>query len=167
MLEPKYSIIVLPAILIIASLGLDAVKVNKAAVILILFFSFFINAIFVKSLYFVPSPQQQWREVARAIMKTDKNTQIMFSNYAWYYRYYFKVYKSVNPPLEPAYADFNALLVNANSVWIVTSSRFSDSGLSADQIKSLDRDFRAVEELKFTDAIARHYIRQEMPLSKL
>ncbi|MBS1505294.1 MAG: glycosyltransferase family 39 protein [Bacteroidetes bacterium] len=160
MLETRYTFIALPAILLLAALGLEGVKEKLTPAMIILFLSFMANVLFVKPLYYVQYPPQQWKEVAREITKTDKDTQLVFSQYAWYYRYYFKLYKSVNPPLEPEFAAFDKQLVNALSVWVITSTQFPDKGLSSGQQESLDKDFKSDESITFTDAVAKHYTRK-------
>jgi len=170
MLEYKYTFIVVPAIIMMVALGFETdlfnqltfVRADKLKIYLvaILFFAFLNNALFIKTIYFVRYPPQQWREVTREVMKTDAKNQIVFSEYAWYFRYYFKVYRSFNPPLEPKYADFNALISNADSVWVLTSTSFYDEGLSAEQQKSLDEKFRLADKKSFNDTIAKHYIRR-------
>ena len=162
MLQERYTFIIVPAVLLVVALGFESIKMEKLKVYImtVLFFSFLGNALFVKSIYFVPYPPQQYREVTKEVMKTDRYDQLVFSEYAWYFRYYFEIYGSINAPLEPQYANFNELIVNANSVWLLSSTIFPDHGLSEDQRKSLDLGFQLVEEKKFTDTIARHYIKR-------
>lgn len=162
MLEARYTFIALPAILLLVALGLEGIKSKIVPVMIILFASFMANIFFVKPLYFVKYPPQQWKEVAHEITKTDKDTQLVFSQYAWYYRYYFKLFKSINPPLEPEFAAFDQQLVHASSVWVITSTQFPDKGLSAVQQESLDKDFKPDESITFTDAVAKHYSRKNL-----
>jgi 4-amino-4-deoxy-L-arabinose transferase-like glycosyltransferase len=161
MLEYKYSMIVVPAILLIIAFGFDTIPQQKfkLPVVAVLVVSFAINTIFIRPIYY-RAPFEEWREVTKEIIKTDRDTQLVFSSYAWYYRYYFKVNKSVNPPLEPAYANFDALLKNANQVWVVHSTRFPDSGLSQVQQDSLNANFNFEKQVDFVDAIATSYIRR-------
>lgn len=160
MLEARYTFIALPAILLLVALGLETSKEKLTPLLILLMVSFLANVFFVKSLYFVKYPPQQWKEVTREITRTDKDTQIVFSQYAWYYRYYFKIFKSVNPPLEPEYAAFDQQLEHASSVWVITSTQFPDKGLSSAQQESLDKGFKPDESITFTDAKVKHYIRK-------
>jgi mannosyltransferase len=162
MLDYKYSFIVLPAILLLFALGFDAFDSQrlKKYIIPVLFFSFLNTALFAKSVYYVPYPPEQWREAAKEIVKTDSPTQIVFSEYAWYFRYYFKIFHSANPPFEPRYADVPALLKMANSVWVLSSVKFPDPGLSPEQRAALEKDFRKVREFRLVDNIATQYIRR-------
>ncbi|MBI1770271.1 MAG: glycosyltransferase family 39 protein [Bacteroidetes bacterium] len=162
MLESKYTFVVLPAILLIVALGFDIIQFKEWSFYLIpvLIFSLFFNALFFKRLYQISNPPEQWREVTREIMKSDKDTQWVFSEYAWYFRYYFKIYKGINQPLEPRYANFKATLSSARSIWVLTSTRFPDKGLSQKQQQELEAEFDLAETVNFTDSYARHYIRR-------
>lgn len=162
MLQDKYTFIVVPGILMLAALGFDQLADKRWSLYLLslLFLCILINSFFIKRLYHIKYPPEQWREVAQEIVKSDKDTQLVFSEYAWYYRYYFKVYKSVNLPLEPAYANFNGLIVNANSVWVIISTKLSDRGLSEAQQKKLDQQFKLERTETFIDSRAIRYIRK-------
>ena len=102
MLEYKYTFILIPGILAMVALGLETDLTNnfrflkpnrfKLYVIGMLFFAFSVNALFIRTIYFVRTPWQQWREVTREVMKMDSENQIVFAEYAWYFRYYFKIY---------------------------------------------------------------------------
>jgi 4-amino-4-deoxy-L-arabinose transferase-like glycosyltransferase len=161
MLEYKYTFIVLPAIFILIAIGLESLKVTKLKVyiVLILFLSFHINAIFIKPIYYA-KPLEQWREVTREVMKTDNPNQVVFAQYAWYYRYYFNIYKSFNQPLEPKYADFREWINSSKSVWVLISTRFPDEGLSMDQETMLEQDFKLEKDIRFKDAEAKYYVRR-------
>ncbi len=165
-LEFKYSFIVVPAIIVLVALGFDTLKreMLKTYIIPILFFTFINNALFVRSIYYVPYPPEQWREVTREVIKTDKSNQYVFSEYAWYYRYYFKINKAINQPLEPAFADFDAIISSANSLWVLKSLRFPDRGLSQEQQKKVDLHFALVKEINFTDMNAKHYVKLQKPI---
>jgi hypothetical protein len=161
MLQDKYTFILVPAVLLLVALGFDQINTKWSFYLVPLFFiCFFFNSLFFKKLYNIQYPPEQWREVAKEIIKSDKDTQLVFSNYAWYHRYYFKVFKAVNPPLEPAYANFTALLRNANSVWVIRSKAFSDKGLLEAQQKVLDQEFESGGSITFSDAVAIHYTRR-------
>jgi hypothetical protein len=162
MLQDKDTFTIVPAVLLVIALGFETIKMEKLKfyIISVLFVSFIDTAAFGAPIYNVPYPSQQWREVTQKIQQSDKDNQLVFSEYAWYFRYYFKVYKSTNLPFEPGYADFNALVSTSGSVWVLKSTSFSDPGLTPEQQKYLEADFQLIEEFTSADAIAKHYVRR-------
>jgi 4-amino-4-deoxy-L-arabinose transferase-like glycosyltransferase len=161
MLEYKYTFITLPAVFLLMAMGLDSLQSKKVklTVVAVLFISFHVNALFLKPIY-LAKPTEQWREVAKAALETDGEDQVVFTRYAWYHRYYFKMYGSAHQPLEPQFADFEAWLDTSDKVWVLVSTRFNDPGLSDSQQKLLEKNFRLVKELTFTDTQAKYYIHQ-------
>jgi uncharacterized membrane protein len=162
-LEYKYTFIVLPALLLIAGLGLESISYPRVRtyILVLLFFSFLNAALFVNSLYFMESPPELWRETTKAVMKTESKTQYVLSTYAWYFRYYFKIYHATNQPLELRYVNFDEILPNAKSLWILISTRYPDEGMSADQKRKLsEAKFSLKKRLKFSDGVAEQYIKQ-------
>lgn len=161
MLEYKYSFIAVPAILLMIAIGFDSISIEKLKlpVLAVLLLAFGIHATFINSIYY-RKPLEQWRELSKELTKTDSNTQLVFSEYAWYYRYYFKINKSIYPPLEPRYADFNTLIKNASRIWILQSKRFPDRGLTPEQQQQLDLQFKYETQVEFVDVIGRSYIRR-------
>lgn len=163
MLEYKYTFIVVPALLLIAGLGLESINFPRIRTytLVLLFFSFLNAALFVDSLYFTQYPPELWREMTEAVMKTESKTQYVLSNFAWYHRYYFKIHHATNPPMELAYVNFEAILSNAESLWILASTRYPDEGMSADQKRKLsEAKFRLKKRLEFGDGVAEQYIKQ-------
>jgi mannosyltransferase len=161
MLEYKYSIIVLPSLFVLIAIGFDVInnRILRMAIPFVLFISFTVNALFVKSIYF-REPFEQWREVAKEVLKTDSSDQTVFTDYAWYLRYYFKVLGSSNRPFEQRFADFDGHLNQSMRVWVLTQTKYPDQGLSLDQQQQIDKDFKFIKEEKFIDTNAKLYVRR-------
>ena len=161
MMEYKYSFIVLPGVLIFAALGFEEIKAAniRSGIVVLLLLSFPINALAFKKLYY-RKPFEEWREVTKEIMKTHDSTQIVYSNYAWYYRYYFKLYHLTGQPYPPRYSDFEPLTDQFQSVWVLTQTKYPDSGLTPDQQAYLTENFKLIRELNFIDTKAQHYQRK-------
>lgn len=161
MLEYKYTFITLPGLFILMATGFDSLKPGKLKLLTIicLFLSFHVNALFIRPIYRA-KPFEEWREVTQEVLKTDHESQVVFCQYAWYYRYYFKILKSIHQPLEPAYADVKVWLDRSEKVWVLTSTRFPDAGLSLDQERMLKENFRLDKELTFSDTNAKYYLRR-------
>lgn len=160
MLEYKYTFITLPGIFLLIAAGLEAIPLWKVRglIILVLFVSFFTNAMVVKPIYYA-KPVEHWREVTKAVLQSESDDQVVFSYYSWYYRYYFKVFGAKNQPLEPQYADFETWLNRSDKVWVLISTRFPDAGLSKEQEDRLNKEYNLEKELTFSDTIARLYRR--------
>lgn len=161
MLEYKYTFIMLPAVFLLMAMGLDSLQSKKVKLIIVavLFISFHVNALFLKPIY-LAKPIEQWREVAKEVLETDTEDQVVFTRYAWYHRYYFKMYGSIHQPLEPQFADFEAWLASSDKVWVLVSTRFHDTGLSYTQEKILDKSFRLEKEMTFADTHAKYFVRR-------
>jgi mannosyltransferase len=161
MLEYKYSIIILPALFTLIAIGFDLVKapIRRYLIIGVLVFSYAMNALFIKPIY-SRKPFEEWREVVIEVLKTDDQDQTVFSDYAWYLRYYFKVFGSPHQPFEQRFADFKAHLNQSKRVWVITQTRYTDSGLSPDQQMEIDKNFRLVKENVYADSKAKLYARR-------
>jgi len=159
MLEYKYSIIVVPSLLVIIASGFDVLKNEKISglFVVVLFLSFMINSLFIKSIYF-KKPFEEWKEVTQEILKTDNAHQNVFAEYAWYYRYYFKIMRLHDQPYEPVYADFTGILNSSRTIWVIKQTRYSDKGLSSEQQQNLDKDFNLIREMNFVDSNAKYYV---------
>jgi uncharacterized membrane protein len=161
MMEYKYTFIVVPGIFIFVALGFEAITRASLKPILaaVLLASFLINSIFVNSIYF-RKPFEAWREVTEEIKKTGHLNEVAFTEYAWYFRYYFKVLDVRTHPYEPAFADFKGLTDQFNAVWVLRQTRYPDRGLLPEQETYLKEHFRLEKELTFIDANAKYYVRR-------
>lgn len=161
MLEYRYTFILLPAIILMVALGFEAAIFSrlkymkestlKFGIVVVLILAFCVNALFGKTIYVIKQPHQQWREVTQEVMKTESENQIVLAEYAWYFRYYFKIANAKNAPVEPRYADVGTIVANYKSIWVVTSKLFPDKGLSLYQQKMIEANFEIVKELTFYD----------------
>jgi mannosyltransferase len=160
MLEYKYTVIALPAIFVLIAVGIEACKTKlivTGAVVLTI--SYLAISFYFRPLYY-RKPFEEWREITAYIKKTDGGDQFVFSNYAWYFRYYFNQYDIQHQPFEPQYADFASLADQANRIYVITNTRYVDSGLLPDQSAYLQEHFQKKSETKFADAVATLYTRR-------
>jgi len=161
MLEYKYSIIVLPALFVLIAVGFDAIesRVVRLAIPPVLAICFLVNSVFFESIYF-REPFERWREITKEIGRTSSSEEIVFSDYAWYLRYYFTIYSVSNQPLEQRFADFQQHLKQSKKIWVIKSLRYPDAGLTTDQQRMLEQYFTFDREVKYPDMTAKHYVRR-------
>lgn len=160
MLEYKYTIIILPSLFVLIAIGFDAIskQLIRVLIILVLTGSFLVNAFFVQTIYFRQSVEH-WREAARLIADAKMENEVVFTDYAWYLRYYFTVYKIPSQPLEQRYADFSAHIKQSKNVWVIRNMRYPDQGLSVDQQNLIDGCFKLREEINYPDLNIKLYSR--------
>ncbi len=100
MLVNRYFINILPAVLIIISIGLSMIKnkIVKYGMISILFVFSLSDIIIVKKYYTQPN-KSQFREASEFIKSNSKPNEMIYSSLSWYFNYFFKDPKIIDKPL--------------------------------------------------------------------
>jgi len=155
MLEYKYSFIAVPAVILFVSMAFDPYglggingrsAVLKYMVLIVLMICFFINSFFFERLYHDRSPRQKWREVVLAVAEAREEKVMVLANYAWYLRYYFKIYQIDYPIMEPRFAGTERLK-QFDVLWLISSTTFPDEGASDEQLKVINAEYHIIQTI--------------------
>lgn len=94
MLQERYTIICLPSIIVMISLGFGLLKEKLRYTLLIgTCCTALISLIFIEK-YYTTVRKEDWRGLAELIIRDMKSDEIVVSRHAWYCNYYFKALKS-------------------------------------------------------------------------
>lgn len=115
LLQVRYTIIALPGIIVLISLGLNHLKapVQKTLIVITCCSSFFSLVVIEK--YYSKSQKEEWRGMVRRVMEQTSVTDQIVSDKFWYCNYYFKIYNSPSRAIPPA--QFKAESKKAQGVW--------------------------------------------------
>ncbi len=165
MLFPRYAIVVLPAFLLILSVGIESISYRIPKILLLCtfcFLSFFDFAILKK--YYTQVHKTQFRELANFIT-SEKNFSypVLSDATAWHQQYYLKKMAYISPVLQ---GDLNHQLdsilknnsdqYNNKGFWL--SSAHGSAKPDPEILKRIDSSFILFKQQNFYDAWARLYI---------
>lgn len=165
MLQPRYFVAVLPAIIIIISVGLSQFK-NKIIITgLAAFFIVFslIDIIVVKKYYNQPY-KDQFREVSQFLIKNNTNNEPVATSWEWHFAYFLKN-DEVNMNLVGKNLEsyVNEIMQNPSMIkpfWYTEAhqSKPFDYTLSPAAQKFLDDNFIEENTIRLYDAWAKHFV---------
>jgi uncharacterized membrane protein len=157
MLGDRYTIVVLPAILLMLALAIDLIRVEilKILVLILIFMLTVVNILFEKE-YYKRKTKQEWREMAAAITK-DKDIPLIISDRGWYLDYYLQY--STKKKCVANKDVKQGLLSNLNSLWVATGH--SGQPLDENISKVLDAEFFVKEEFNGVGTWAKKYVRKQ------
>lgn len=165
MLYPRYTIVVLPAILVSAAWGIVSFKtpvIQYSIVALIVVLSF-IDIIGAKK-YYADVHKTQFREMTAFVVGENKNNYpIVNQTTGWHQGYYLKKFGSKAKLMA---TDKNALVDSiaagntpqwaVNGFWLVGAH--SEQPISAERLQKLDKDYMLLKQDKFYDAWAQLFV---------
>ena len=99
MIVSRYYIVVLPAVLILISVGINKFKNNlvQFGLLFILFVFSISDIVFVKKYYIQPN-KSQFREASAFVKSNTKSNEIIYSSLPWYFNYFFNEPKIIDKP---------------------------------------------------------------------
>jgi hypothetical protein len=167
-LEARYTLIVLPALLVVFSLGLSTISSAKVKRLLIaaIIISTTVNLLFFNQYYF-KIIKDQYREAAAVVINNYQKPNKIYSATAYFYNYYFaksnKGIEAVNPTTwypgqSDSEADFQSVLANEQEVWILQGGPLT--AVNEKQQAYLDEHFVPLQSYKFKGADAILYTRK-------
>lgn len=151
MMVVRYTIITLPAIIILLSLAIVSFKKNIPSVLLIVIFSFSILNLFVGIHYYSTIKKEQLREVAKEVIEANEQPSVIFSYYAWHYNYYFKSLGSTQRVIHPESVKYETELSKVDHVWLIQCHE-DNIGATNEQLNLIKKDFVQVKESIYTGA---------------
>ena len=106
MLQERYTIIALPSIIVIISVGYCLLRERLRVILLIATCCTSLFSLVVIEKFYSKERKEDWKGMAMLVMQASGPTDVVVSRYAWYCNYYFKLF----------HAPFRALLPNEFSV---------------------------------------------------
>jgi mannosyltransferase len=139
----RYTIISLPALILVISVGWDLIGQArwKYGVIIAVSLSMVINLFLVRRHYH-RIDKQQFREVSALVMKVNQQSYPVYSRFAWHFNFYFK--EGRMKALDLAGADLSTV----DRFWLLEAEFFSPEE-KTEAINSLNGQFEIVETHPF------------------
>jgi hypothetical protein len=165
MILPRYTIVVLPAFLMILAYAIALINYKSLRFItLFIFIIFSLNNIIVVKKYYSLVSKTQFREMTQFVIKNNKeNYPIIDELVAWQHQYYFKAFKFKATILDGKKVSIvDSILASTDpkyhvkGFWIVGAH--GEHPLTEEQKKGLDIAYVLTMEQKFYDAWAELYI---------
>jgi mannosyltransferase len=165
-LQPRYTIVTLPAIILLISVAIERLSVKRQlAVLSVLTVSFAIN-IFGVSKHYTKIDKAQWREAAAVVIEKNNGATKVYSNQEWWYNYFFYF---VNPPIKvlgqysvneaKELPVFIEQVGNENELWVLSGEGMT--GLNKLQQEYVDQHFTVKEKYIYFGASAVLYTKRE------
>jgi uncharacterized membrane protein len=160
MLHERYTIIALPALFIIFSMGWSLVSNPKvrAIVAITIVISTLINFVFFNK-YFTKVIKTQFRELATEVIQQNTNNVDLYSDGAWYFNYYFESLRSEKKVIHSSGINFEESLADNNAVWVLRSP--SLEGVDAKNTQYLEANFEVVNNISYPGISATLYKRRQ------
>jgi hypothetical protein len=162
-LHERYTIIALPALFVLVSLGLSLIPKRqiRTAILVTIFISTAINLIFFNR-YYTRLTKNQFREVSQEVIKRNTDHAKVFSDQAWHYGFYFRQYKAPDPLNDALGVDFEKALASEQQVWILRGHVLNEveKGVDETQQKYLDEHFELKDQVIGQNAFAYLYQRK-------
>lgn len=154
MLIDRYTIITLPAILIVIAMGWVYVKNVHLKILLVLIF--IVSDFRIHYRYFTKYIKSEYRELACHIVQENKISYPVLSQYPWHFNYFFRKYKAgyeVQHVLKLNEPDW---VSNKQKIWIIAPQVHLFGG----QAEMLNANFQVEKELQHFDVNAVLYARK-------
>lgn len=159
MMVVRYTIIVLPAILIILALSITYLKRQWIPSLVIILTLMSLRTLFFVQDHYSEIEKEQWREVTKEVIKEKKSSVIILSYYAWHYNYYFKSLNSNYRVTHPSAINYEEAINKANYVWLLQGHE-DNIGASREEVNIIEREFRQIKQVIFVGARGTLYERK-------
>jgi uncharacterized membrane protein len=132
LLVPRYTIIVLPAFIIMVSLGITSLNNPKIVTVILVTvtFSALFKLIFMNKYYYT-AKKEQWREITTTMQSEHCNDCLYISDYYWYYNYYFKQFH-MKDTVRSLRTTSDEDILKADSVWFL-AGHVPDEAIQQDE----------------------------------
>ena len=148
MLVDRYTIITLPAILLVVAMGWVYIKRVYIRILIVLIFIYWDFRVHHR--YFERFKKSEWRELSFQIIQENKNSYPVISQYPWHFNYFFRKYNAgyeVQPMLNLSDPDW---VKNKEKIWVIYPQQHTYGG----QLEMLNASFQIEKELKYPDTNA-------------
>jgi len=160
MLQPRYTLVTLPAILLVIALGFDRItRTNVRTLVITLTVIATAMNLFIIQKHYTMHDKAQWREAAQVVIEEHEPGVKVYSNLEWWYNYFFY---STNPPIRVLgkYASddqeqlqrFIEQMQNEEQFWVLNGE--GAMGLTAMQQAYVDAHYEVAKRYDFFAASA-------------
>lgn len=155
MLVDRYTIITLPAILLMIAIGWVYVKSVYLRILLVLIFV--VSDLRIHYRYFTKYKKSEYRELAFHIVQENKISYPVLSQYPWHFNYFFKKYNAGYEVQHILKLNESDWVSNKQKIWIIAPQAHLFGG----QAEMLNASFQVEKELQHFDVNAVLYARKQ------
>jgi uncharacterized membrane protein len=151
----RYTIITLPAVLLITASGWLYVESRMLKGVLVFVFIFFTWR--ADHRYFFAFKKPNYRGISRQIVtenKSEKNPVVSF--HAWHFNYFFEKYHAGYAVIDNSRANLQEITKNVEKFWVI----FPDEHLTPDQRVFVSSNFKQISEIKLEKINAKLFERK-------
>ena len=159
MLVDRYTIITLPAILLVIAMGWVYIKKMHLKILLVLIFV--VSDFRIHYRYFTSYKKSEWRELAFQIIQENKNSYPVLSLYPWQFNYFFRKFNDGYEAQNVLKLNEPDWVINQEKIWIIAPQ----AHLLGGQTEMLNASFQVEKEIQTLDVNAALYARKQ-PLTK-
>lgn len=143
MIIDRYTMITLPAILLMISVGWT--RIGNAYVKVVLALLFIVLTWRADHRYFSRYLKPQYRELSSEIIRQNTEDLPVLSSWAWQFNYYFRKYNADYKVISPDDRELQDLLSTASGFWVI----FPQDYLSEMRLRLIDLHFNKTKDLEF------------------
>lgn len=158
MIISRYFIVVLPALLVLISIGIIQFKnkIIQFSLIGIVFIFSLTDIVIVKKYYTQPN-KSQFREAYEFVKNNSNNKEIIYSSLSWYFNYFFKESKVIDKPLNDIINESKNDTTKLESFWYVNAhgNKFE---ISKENEQFFNDKYVIDQNFEGFDAWAKHFI---------
>ncbi len=165
LLTPKYTIIAVPAIIIVIAYGFLLIpyqKFRSYAMITILLSGLLM--LFIARPPYKPRRAEDWREVAAYFKQNYPTDKIIFSQLSWFHTYYFQK-NNLTIPIDQNRCNFDSIVQTTDRLWLFLNNRYTGgwpiNGFLPNQKKIIENEFSLTDSVEFKQTKALLYRRKE------
>jgi len=142
MLLARYTIVVLPGIIIFISLGIQSLLSAKYKFYLLsLVFISFMVCLLVQKKYYTSYHKAQWRDLSKIVLKDTTRNYIFYSSYDFYFNnYFYQLTKSTHRRCLYPTDDFENQIITTSGVWLLEAHN-DGSKIPDKELKILEAKF--------------------------
>jgi hypothetical protein len=156
----RYTLITLPALLVVFSLGWRLIPKQNIRLLIIglIAISTVVNMFLVKKYYYTTT-RMQFRELIQDLIQQNTESTKVYSDGAWYFNYYLDHYNAGFQAFDTYGRKFEDELANEKAIWILYS--ISLEGATPEQMQYLRTHYTPKKKIKYFQAEAVLYERKD------
>jgi hypothetical protein len=162
MIISRYFIVILPAIILIISIGLFQFK-NKIILsgFVLLLFIFSLTDIFIVKKYYSEPNKAQFRDVSSFINDNSAKEEKIYTTLSWYFQYFIKKQKLIDKPINQLFDEIKSDTSELYPFWY-TNAHGNKFELSNENEQFINKNFVIDKSYEGFDAWAKRFIPKKM-----
>lgn len=162
MIISRYFIVVLPAIILIISIGILQFK-NKIILsgFVLLLFVFSLTDILIVKKYYTEPNKAQFRDVSNFIKDNSTKEEKVYTTLSWYFQYFIKNQKLIDKPINELFDEIKSDTSKLYPFWY-TNAHGNKFELSDENEQFIDKNFVVDKSYEGFDAWAKRFIPKKM-----